>query len=461
MFDVSDTIAAFSNASLTDGVVGRSILRICGCDTHKILADVFGNHCDMDSRGIYRGCFEVETSLKIDAVIYSFPGPHSYTGEDVAEVHVYASSVVLEVMLRRVLEYCRMADGGEFTLRAYLNGKLDLSQAEAVGEIVAASNKFQLEAAEKLLAGRLCETVGAIRNEILEVLSLIEAGLDFSEEDIEFISAADAADRIGEVWQKLNTLLNQTIYYEEMIDLPSVGLAGAANAGKSSLLNVLLGSERSIVSDESGTTRDVLEGVLELESLNAIVFDCAGIGDVPEGTNLLDDLGRAAAEEALGRAGLVVFCVDVTSDDFAILQAKRLLTPLILVGTKCDLLDAEKLREKGAELAKVFSMRAIMTSSKTGLGIDELAGAIENTVARQTAESAEAGERITINERHRSVVKKALAEAETARKEAGAGNGEVAAMLLRSGYEVLSQVEREDVNEAVLDRIFSGFCIGK
>jgi tRNA modification GTPase len=176
---------------------------------------------------------------------------------------------------------------------------------------------------------------------------------------------------------------------------------------------------------------------------------------------VLDELGRAAAEEALGRAGLVLFCVDVTSDDFAILQAKRLLTPLIPVGTKCDLLDAEKLREKEAELAEVFSMRAIMTSSHTGLGIDELAGAIEKVVASQMAGSAEAGERIAINERHRNVVKKALAEADMARKEAGAGNGEVAAMLLRSGYEVLSQVEREDVNEAVLDRIFSNFCVGK
>ena len=461
MFDVCDTIAAFSSASLTNGAFGRSVLRVCGGGTEHILREVFGNDCAMNSRGIYRGCFEVENGLEVDAVIYSFPGPGSYTGEDVAEVHVYASGVVLEVMLSKVLEHCRMAGGGEFTLRAYLNGKLDLSQAEAVGEIVAASNKFQLEAAEKLLAGRLCETVGAIREEMLEVLSLVEAGMDFSEEDIEFISAEDAAERIGEVGRKLNTLLNQTIYYEEMIDLPSVGLAGAANAGKSSLANVLLGSERSIVSDESGTTRDVLEGVLEVGGVNALLFDCAGVGDAAERTGVLDELGRAAATEALNRAGLVLFCVDVTADDYAILQAKRYRTPFILVGTKCDLLDGRGLGEKEAELAEVFSMRAIMTSSKSGFGIDELAGTIEKAVASQTAGSAEAGERIAINERHRSVVKKALGEAETARKEAGAGNGEVAAMLLRSGYEVLSQVEREDVNEAVLDRIFSSFCIGK
>lgn len=461
MFDVFDTIAAFSSASLTDGAFGRSVLRVCGPATVVILREVFGNNCAMNYRGIYRGCFEVEDGLAIDVTIYSFPGPASYTGEDVAEVHVYASPVVLEIMLTRVLEHCRMAGGGEFTLRAYLNGKLDLSQAEAVGQIVAASNKFQLEAAEKLLAGRLCETVGTIREEMLDVLSLIEAGMDFSEEDIEFISADDAAERIGKVCRKLDTLLNQTIYYEEMIDLPSVALAGAANAGKSSLANVLLGSERSIVSDERGTTRDVLEGVLELGGANALLFDCAGIGDAADCAGVLDELGRAAAEEAIGRAGLVLFCTDVTADDYAVLLAKRYRTPLILVGTKCDLLDADELDAKQADFEEVFSMRAIMTSSHTGVGIDELAGAIEKAVAGQTAGSAEAGERIAINERHRSVVKKALEDAQTARKEMSAGNGEVAAMLLRSGYEVLSQVEREDVNEAVLDRIFSNFCVGK
>ncbi|MBW8035318.1 MAG: GTP-binding protein [Planctomycetes bacterium] len=464
MFDLNDTIAAFSSASVGDGQLGRSVLRVCGDGTGEVLRCLFGDLRLMDRRGVSHACIEVEEGIEVDAAVYSFPGPASYTGEDVAEVHFYASGVVCEIILAKVLKRCRIAGGGEFTLRAYLNGKIDLSQAEAVGEIISASNKFQLKAAERLLAGRLCETVNAIREEILEVLSLIEAGMDFSEEDIEFISSADAADRIGGVQNKLNTLIDQTIHYEEMIDLPSVALAGKSNAGKSSLLNVLLGSERSIVSGEAGTTRDVLEGVLELDGSRAIVFDCAGIGHALAEASLLDELGRAAAIEAINRAGLVLFCVDVTADDFAgdaeILNAIDSET-VLPVATKCDLLEADKLREKQIALADLFSMEPIMTSSKDGNGIDELLRAVDGVLCCQTAGSAEAAERVAVNERHRNVVKKALKEVGMAIHEALAGNGEIAAMLLRSGYESLGLMEREDVNEGILDRIFSSFCIGK
>ena len=464
MFDLGDTIAAFSSASVGDSQLGRSVLRVCGGDTCNVLRCLFGDLRLMDGRGVSHGSIEVERGIEVDASVYSFPGPCSYTGEDVAEVHFYASPVVCEIILAKVLKHCRMANGGEFTLRAYLNGKIDLSQAEAVGEIISASNKFQLKAAEKLLAGRLCETVSAIRNEILDVLSLIEAGMDFSEEDIEFIGSAEAAERVGEVQKKLNALIDQAIHYEEMIDLPSVALAGKANAGKSSLLNVLLGSERSIVSGAAGTTRDVLEGVLELDGARAIVFDCAGIGNTSAEASLLDELGRAAAIGAINKASVVLFCVDVTSDDFSgdaeILKAIDSET-VLPVATKCDLVEADKLREKQLALAGLFSMEPIMTSSKDVSGIGELLGAIDGVLCCQAAGSAEAAEKAGVNERHRSVVKKALKEVGMAIHETLAGNGEIAAMLLRCGYESLGQMEREDVNEAVLDRIFANFCVGK
>jgi len=464
MFDLNDTIAAFSSASAGDGELARSVLRVCGCGVGEVLRCLFGDLRLMGRRGIKHGSIEVERGIEIDASIYFFPGPCSYTGEDVAEVHFYASPIVCEIILAKVLKHCRMAGGGEFTLRAYLNGKIDLSQAEAVGEIISASNKFQLKAAEKLLAGRLCETIGEIREEILDVLSLIEAGMDFSEEDIEFISSAEAAERVGEVQKKLNTLIDQAIHYEEMIDLPSVALAGKANAGKSSLLNVLLGSERSIVSGEAGTTRDVLEGVLELDGARAIVFDCAGLGGNLAEASLLDELGRAAAFEAINRASVVLFCVDVTADDFAgdaeILKAIDSET-VLPVATKCDLLGESELQKKQIALAGLFSMEPIMTSSKDVSGIAELLGDIDGVLCCQTAGSAEAAERIAVNERHRNVVKKALKEVEMAIHEVLSGNGEIGAMLLRSGYESLGQMEREDVNEGILDRIFSGFCIGK
>jgi len=462
MHDIGDTIAAISSALGAAGSVSRTILRVSGSETPGIadgLTD--GGYC-FGRRGVAPGRIVVD-GISVDSTVYSFPGPCSYNGEDIVEFHFFAAEPVVEAVFQKVLGKCRLAGPGEFTLRAYLNGKIDLSQAEAVSQIVSSSNKFQLSAAEKLLAGKLCESIGAIRGELLDIMSLIEAGLDFSEEDIELVASEEAGATIREIANRLQSILDSSLLYEELIDIPSVGLAGAANAGKSSLMNAMLGAERSIISDESGTTRDVLTDVLEMDKTRCAIFDCAGLGEYRGSEKVLDKLGQAAAMAALDAADLVIFCVDISKDDYSEdVSILKQIAPkeLMLVLTKSDQLNAEAVAGKTAELEKHFDMSASVTSVVDEASITNLRANVQERLIVQTAGS-EMADRIAINERHRLAVSEAISNIADGACEVLKGNDEVVAMFLRTGYDALAGIEREDVDEAILDRIFSSFCIGK
>ncbi len=463
MYEIDDTITALSSPS-SAGQAARSIIRMSGPRTPAILKEIFQPVRDFAKRGIVKGKISIDDELQIAATVYVFLGPASYTGEDLAEIHIFAAEVVVQQVLRKLFAEARLAGPGEFTLRAYLNGKMDLSQAEAVARVVAGSNELQLEAAQKLLAGRLCETTGEIRSELLEILSLIEAGLDFAGEDIEFVTVQRAIDTISAIRSRLEELLTGSIRYEEEIYMPAVGLAGAPNAGKSSLLNALLGKDRSIVSQQRATTRDVLTGVLELDRCNCALFDCAGLLSGDRLAGVIDSLAREAAIEALNGAQLVLLCVDAGKSDYAEdIAAKSCFGPkeLIYVVTKCDLLGAEQLSIKTARLNKLFGARFIATSALTGEGLADLQRLIDDTVVKSRANTTEAADRLAITERHRRVVSEAMKNLTDAAAEMETGNDEVAAMLLRAAYDQLGGLAREDVDEAVLEKIFSSFCIGK
>ncbi|MCK5000317.1 MAG: 50S ribosome-binding GTPase, partial [Anaerohalosphaera sp.] len=416
-------------------------------------------------QGVFTGTIDAADGLVIDADVYTFFTPSSYTGDDLAELHFFAAGDVVQLVLTKILEHTRLAGAGEFTLRAYLNGKMDLSQAEAVAGIIESSNMFQLDAAEKLLAGRLCKTIGAAREEILDTLSLIEAGMDFSdEEDVRFISHEKAAEDIGSIRERLENILSGAIHYEAMIDLPSAAFAGVPNAGKSSLINALLGHERSIISDRTGTTRDVLSGVLELNDCRCTVFDCAGLTANADAADILDQLVQQAATEAINIAELVLFCVDMSKDDYTddleILGDLKV-RQVILIGTKSDLVGESELAEKQSQLGEMFNAEIIMTSAARQIGIDELKAAIGSRLIKQLSALTEADGRIAVNQRHRDIVTNSVKSLNDAADQAVTGNEELAAMFLRNAYEELAGLEKEDVDEAILDRVFSRFCIGK
>jgi len=414
----------------------------------------------------------------------------------------------------------RMAGPGEFTARAYLNGKIDLAQAEAVNEIIVGSNKFQLSAAEKLLAGRLAETTAQIRSALMDTLCLIEASLDFSGEDIEFISCQEAVERLAQIKNELEQLLCGRYRDESVIDLPAVGIAGAPNAGKSSLLNKLLGKARSIVSAQRRTTRDVLTGLLTLRHCRCVLFDCAGLTLAPPlkkaglaARNILDKLAQQAAIEAIRNSFVVVFCIDISktnySEDIAIRKLiegprKAGTQPnpgspgLIPVATKSDSLTENMVTFRLAELNELFDAEFIPTSAKTGRGVERLRDAIDKKIIElalgpaESAESSTGGSRtaptlfsdtlqaggLALTARHKQRACEAIeniSESVTLldginkikRQESCKSclieepPWEVVAMMLRAAYQAISNIETERLDERILERIFSRFCIGK
>ena len=515
MYDLNDTIVAVSSPTSDK----RVIVRLTGPETIETCKQIFSSPVSIrrrtkdEGRGtrLVTGSVAIDAELKIDAQLYLFLSPHSYTGDDLAEIHIPTNPAVTEVLIGNLLgKGLRMAGPGEFTARAYLNGKIDLAQAEAVNEIIVSSNAFQLAAAEKLLSGRLSETTAKVRSAMMDCLSLTEAGLDFSAEDIELETGAEVIERLLGVKKQLEQLLTGSIRYESLIDLPAVGITGAPNAGKSSLLNKLLGKERSIVSHKRKTTRDVLTALCTLAHCRCVLFDCAGLtpslvarcsshgsratGHGPR--DVLDELAQQAAIEALRNSAVVVFCVDISKADWSEdISIRELIysscverdaycvkentqyairnTKLIPVATKCDLLSEQVLSNRLAELNELFDADFLAISVETGDSIKLLREKIDNKIIEITLGSLsretqyairDTKYEIALTARHKQAVTEAIENVSESISELRAGNDEVAAMMLRAAYQAVSGIESAaggHVDEQILEQIFSRFCIGK
>ena len=381
MYQLGDTIAAISSPSGSS----RIIIRISGLQASFALSGLLKSRKEIPKSGITKTRIQIDSQLRVDAKVYFFRSPHSYTGEDVAEIHFYTSQMVSEKLMERLFKAgARQAGPGEFTARSFFNGKMDLSQAEAVNQIITGSNGLQIDSAQKLLSGRLSQITQNVKNELLDCLSLLEAGMDFSTEDIEFLSLQQAAQRLRKTKKQLDDLLNGAISYEIATALPSVGIAGAPNAGKSRLFNSLLGKKRSIVySGARKTTRDVVTCELTAGGSRCVLFDCAGLIKKPCG--IIDKLVQAAAIEGLNNSNLIIFCVDVSKPAETLeedMQVGNLIKkdPVLAVATKADFLSSGQLSKKLETIGKIFNTDFLSTSAKTGLGIETLKKKIEEKI---------------------------------------------------------------------------------
>jgi tRNA modification GTPase len=469
MYDLNDTIVAVSSPTSDK----RVIVRITGPETFDIcrvgLAPIEPQYTvGGASPTLHSGTLTIDDESEIDAKVYLFRAPYSYTGDDVAEIHLYTNRAVTEALVGNLLSRqarVRLAGPGEFTARAYMNGKLDLAQAEAVNEIIVSSNEYQLAAAERLLEGRLGETAAKLRDDLVECLSLIEAGLDFSGEDIEFISRPDAVKRLAAIRNQLEQLLAGSISCETLVDLPAVGIAGVPNAGKSSLLNRLLGEERSIVSSRHKTTRDVLTGLWKLPHCECVLFDCAGL--MTDADNVLDELAQEAAIEALRNSSAVIFCADLAKTDWAEdLAIRKLIEPKVLipVATKCDLIDEQERAGCLSGLNEFFGEEFMPISSRTGTGIERLRDEIDKRLIEES--EVPRPSMVAMTARHRKAVSEAIENVGGAIDELKTHNDEVAAMMLRAAHQGVCDLESAaggslPVDEQILEQIFSRFCIGK
>ena len=392
MLNLDNTIAAVSTATVPAGTAGRSIIRLCGPGAFDTISQIVTTSEPIQKNRIIPCVVHIDTDLDTEGWLYAFFQPHSYTGQNLVELHLDACGAVIEAILEKLYQSVRPATPGEFTQRAFLNGKMDLTQAEAVAEIVSAANTTQLAAAERLLHGRFSDTIALLRTRIIDLLGRLEAGLDFSEEDIVFISTADALKEVNAIRQQLIDLLEGSIRCERIIDMDSVGLAGVPNAGKSRLLNALLGHSRSIVSDIEATTRDVLTGLLELEQMDCVLFDCAGLLNKSQRDTTINQLSHEASLAALNTAAVVLFCIDSGKRDFeAERQMRQQITAetVLFVMTQIDTVPPEQMMRQQAQLQSLFGAEFLLTSAATGEGLESLKKRIQAEFLRHPSADRE------------------------------------------------------------------------
>jgi tRNA modification GTPase len=442
--NVEDTIFALASAP---GNAGVAVLRTSGPAAATALQKLTARPLPPARRAVRRRLLDPVSGETIDeALVLWFPGPGSYTGEDIAEFHLHGGRAVLAAMLERLgaIPGCRLAEPGEFTRRAFLNDRLDLTAAEGLADLIAAETEAQRRLALRQLEGELGRLYEAWRARLLEASARLEAAIDFPDEDLPpgLIERSRAAVR--QIAVEIAAHLDDKGRGERIRDGVSVAIVGPPNSGKSSLFNVLIQREAAIVSATAGTTRDVIEAHLDLGGYPVVLADTAGLRlstEEIESEGIRRALARAAS------ADLCIAVVDATAGGELPQEIRKLPEDRrMLVANKSDLL---------GEPVEIDGQPLLAVSAKTGAGIP----ALRETLAKLVAESMAIGNSPVLSRaRHRA----ALTECQAALKRAGgAGSPELLAEDLRLAARALGRITGRVGVEEILDRIFAEFCIGK
>lgn len=457
--NTEDTIVAI--ASPPGGAL-RGILRLSGPQVVACLAPCLqvswqptpaAAHWGAVRRArVLQASLEWETgATPLPCDLYFWPGPRSYTRQTVAELHTLGSPPLLQAAVQRLCQAgARLAQPGEFTLRAFLAGRIDLTQAEAVLGVIDARSRPQLDAALAQLAGGLAQPLTELRNLLLDLVADLEAGLDFVDEELEFVTPAQAAARIDQATTQLAELENRLAGRSVETQTFRVVLTGWPNVGKSSLFNALVGRQAALVADLPGTTRDYVSGCLQLAGQECLVVDTAGVEPRAE-TGLAGD-AQAMRQQQAEQADLQLWCLDATRPlnrwERAHLEQPSI-TPRLLVLTKAD-------QTKATDLAPP----ALETSARTGQGLETLRQAIlRHCGAAEPEQTAAVASTAT---RCRDSLRRAgIALQQAATELAGRRGDELVAASLHAALDELGQVAGTVYTEDLLDRIFSRFCIGK
>lgn len=444
--DPTDTIAAVSTAP---GPAARGIVRITGPRAHEVARSGFRADdptppSPINAAQVFAGRYRLPgLALEMPARVAFWYAPRTYTGQDLAEIHTCGSRPLLDRLLQHVLDAgSRLARPGEFTLRAYLVGRIDLTAAEAVLGVIDARTPDQLDASLRQLAGGLAGPLSAFRNRLLDLLAHLEAGLDFvDEDDVDPIERATLVAELDAGLTAVRDLAARLGSRHRSSDAPRVVLFGRANAGKSSLFNALVGEELAIVSEHEGTTRDYLEASLRCGPLEVRLVDTAGTS-APAG--LLDAEGHDLRRREALRSDLLLIC-SPADDPVASRHEVPTDRPCLHVATRCDLAPAPP--------------GHLPTSVRTGLGLEDLKSALASAVGRLAADADPLAHSAARCRESLGAADRALTEA-SGLVRAG-GYDELLAVELRQALDALGEVVGETVTDDILGRIFSRFCIGK
>ena len=461
MTNPTDTIAAIATAR---GRAALAIVRVSGPEAVSVAASCFRGRDlrTVDSHTAHVGYWLAPDGDEIDHVVTTvFRAPRSATREDVVEISChggdFAPALLLESLIR---SGARLAEPGEFTQRAFLNGKMDLAQAEAVADLIHASSSMAHRVSVSHLQGRYSDWLSRLRDELLELCAFVELEIDFTDEDVEFADRTRLEALLAHAERLLTDLLASYRVGELVRDGVRVVIGGRPNAGKSTLLNALVGRDRAIVSPIPGTTRDAIEADAEIEGLRFRFVDTAGLRET---SDAIEAEGVRRTHHSIDRADVLLYVYDLTLGlDMAEVQFLQDVTaqpdlPIILVGNKQDLVDETA--------APAFSHTPFIALSaehgqRDADELDALVGLLVDTVAAGLSD-ADASHVVT-NQRHRHHLREALRAVEAARAALNAGlSGDLFTLDLRAALHELGAITGEITNEDVLDQIFSRFCIGK
>lgn len=454
-----DTIAAIATPSGRGGV---GIIRVSGPAAGSIARQIFvpkQQNCSWQSHQLYHGDIISPDSKNIldEVLVALMRGPHSFTGEDVLEINCHGSPLIMQAILSQLVQFgCRLARPGEFSQRAFLNGRMDLSQAEALATLVAAQSEKACAISLAHLKGALGTEIEKLRLKLIDILALTEAAIDFTE-DISALDASGILPGIENTIERLQLLLDSyrkaKIYTEGL----NVVIAGKPNVGKSSLLNTLTGKKRAIVTDIPGTTRDFITGRIDIRGIPVNLVDTAGIRQPQD---IIEQAGIDLVWENLAHADLAIIIFDgskpLTPEDFAIFSGIATKNCLVAIN-KTDLPPAWEVNNVD-QLSQ--DCKILKISAKFGMGIDELKEAIVDNTARDKEENAAAV--MITSLRHKVALEKALGNIQSAQESiAGGISPEFPAFELRQALDNLDEITGKKIDDAILDKIFSSFCIGK
>lgn len=457
---LNDTIAAISTP-LGEGGIG--IVRLSGKKAVEIADKIFKGRDKVSNfltHTIHYGkIIEPVTCEVIDSVLLSIMhAPKTYTCEDIIEINAHGGIIPLNRILETVLSSgARLAEPGEFTKRAFLNGRIDLSQAEAVVELIRAKTNLAAKAALSQLTGNLYKEISNIRQQIVSLLAELEAGIDFYEEDIELLSTDEILDRLNKSKKGIEQLIENAKYGKILQQGVITTIIGRPNVGKSSLLNALVGQPRAIVTHIPGTTRDAIEEMIDIEGIPLKVVDTAGLRHTMD---IVEEEGVRRAREALTQADLVILVMDgsenITSDDTKIMDEIKDKKAILIIN-KFDLpqlIEIDKIK-------KYLPDKPIINLSATQkIGLNELKKTIKETFFAGKILSTD--EPIITNIRHKEALKASLKNINTAIKAIETNlSFEFVAVDLRELLDNLGLIVGETVTEDILNEIFSKFCIGK
>jgi len=458
MYSLDDTIAAIATSI---GHSGVGIVKLSGSDAPAIAQKIFKPARSKSRLKPYRLHYGVIVDPRSgevvdEALVVHMPQPHSYTRQDVIEIQAHGGPIPLRRILQLVLSLgARPAEAGELTLRAFLNGRLDLAQAEAVLDIIEAKTEAALRVAAEQLSGSLSAQVAAVRSRLVDQLAFLEASIDFVEDEIPFQDIIAPLTVVSEMLQKLLKSADFGQIYRQGV---KAAIVGQPNVGKSSLLNALLRGDRAIVTDIPGTTRDTLEETANVGGIPLVLVDTAGIRR--QANDVVERIGIERSQAALQKADIALLVVDgshpVTPGDWDIEQLARG-KPALLVVNKTDLRVGPIIEPPPNFLP---GAPRVPISALAGIGIEALEEAIQQLILGGQVTTADTP--LLSNPRHKALIQQALDHAQAAIASQQAGlTPDLVSIDVREAVEALGQITGESVTADLLDTIFSKFCIGK